>query len=147
MTNKIKDLIKELNDNEIEIIEALIRTQNMNLKEALENFEDIPCIYLNKKCTLSINKNLAYNYIKAIYDDLSQLDKDELEKYFYFYSFGENLNIKQEFVLKYMEQIGGVKNLPRETLESYFDYESFGRKIKNDFDIDKKTMIAIFRFY
>lgn len=154
--NELAEKLTELEEYEIDLVGAVMRTQGTSLKKALEKYEDISYVYLDTDTIMSNEENLAYSFIDSAYGDISYLDRNTLEKYFDFDGFGRDLRIegiKEEFEfvghgdeeigVEYVEIIGGLNELSKNTLESYFDYEFFGRDLSFDYEIDRETMIAI----
>lgn len=154
--NELAEKLTELEEFEIDLVGAVMRTQGTSLKKALEKYEDISYVYLDTETIMSNEENLAYSFIDSAYGDISYLDRNTLEKYFDFDGFGRDLRIEgieeefeivghsdEEIGVEYVEIIGGLNELSKNTLESYFDYEFFGRDLSFDYEIDRETMIAI----
>jgi hypothetical protein len=70
--------------------------------------------------------------IEEIINDRSISDVDDLKRYFedaYF----DYADSNKELGERYVEMLGGVRELGNNTLETYFDYDAFGRDLAYDF--------------
>lgn len=90
--NEIASELENLADYELEEVEAILEVHGGTIKEAIENREDYHFIKLEE--TLGEdgeNRELAYQFIEQVYDDISNLDKRTLENYFDYEKFGREL--------------------------------------------------------
>lgn len=157
--NELAEKLTELEEYEIDLVGAVMRTHGTTLEKALEKYEDVSYVYLDKETLVNENINLGYSYIDDVFGSVTALTRKELEYYFDFEGFGRDLRIEgvenefdfeghgdEEIGVEYVDMLGGIEELSKETLERYFDYERFGHDLSFGYDIDEVTMIAVCRY-
>lgn len=94
--NELAEKLTELEEYEIDLVGAVMRTHGTSIKKALEKYEDFSYVCLDIETAMSDDENLAYSYIDSVYGDISYLDRNTLEEYFDFESYGRDLSFDYE---------------------------------------------------
>lgn len=90
--NDMAEQLYYMDEEEVKICSTIMKNENCTLDKAIEAKDDRLIITLDKNES-NIDLNLAYSYIKKIYGDVINMDKDTLGRYFDFERFGEDLKM------------------------------------------------------
>lgn len=81
-----------MNDEEVKICSTIMKNEKCTLDKAVKEKNERMVITLDRNES-NIERNLAYSYIKKVYGDVINMDKDTLGRYFDFERFGEDLKM------------------------------------------------------
>lgn len=157
--NELALQLNELDNNEIEIIGAIMRTQGYeDLEDAINNRDNFTYLYLNDMC--NEKEDLAYSYIESVYGGVENMDREDLEQYCDYETLKDDLKFDLDIIIEdeeereamterqidrfldeYIEDIG-IECFSN--IADYFDYELFGRDLSCECSIDYETNIVIF---
>lgn len=91
--NDMAEQLYYMDEEEVKICSTIMKNENCTLDKAIKQKDERMVITLDKNES-NIDLNLAYSYIKKMYDgDVINMDKDTLGQYFDFERFGEDLKM------------------------------------------------------
>ena len=89
--NDLAHQLEELNEWDLEVVGAIMRTWDYEVTKAIEVKDEIGVIQLDKNSTLNDEENMAYTYIEEVLGGITGLSKETLERYFDYEAFGRDL--------------------------------------------------------
>lgn len=90
--NYIVDLLNELDEDELKVCSTIMKNENCTLDEAIDQKDSRVVITLNKNVT-NTDIDFACSYIEQVFDDVINMDKETLVRYFDFESYGQDLKM------------------------------------------------------
>lgn len=152
--NDLAERVRDLDEQQLLIVSAFI-DHGESFDEALDKCDDGSVYY-----DCYTDQDLGYQLIDQTIGSPSELDKDTLEMYFDYDSFGHDERINgdyedldnegysdQDFGYELVETLGGIESISKDVLEMYFDYDGYGRdsKINGSFtEVEPGTWVELY---